>query len=70
MLTKSGKKEFLKSYIGLSNCNLPSMWPVLQPRFNGVFQLNPQIENSFFPNFVFIHRAKDVFSRTYFAKGI
>ena len=72
MYTKAGEKEFLKSYIGLLSCHLTSTGrPAHLAGMNGVVLLGPQrttydFKNSFFPNFLLIHKAKYIFSRDMF----
>ena len=52
MKTKSGEKEFLKSYIGLLSCHLTSNGPLANPAGSiGAVQLSPQKDNVRFQKF-------------------
>ena len=66
MHTKSGEKEFLKSYIGLSSCHLTRTSRLAHSAGSAIKRTMYDFKNSFFPNFVFIHRAKYIFSRDMF----
>ena len=60
MYTKSGEKEFLKLYIGLSSCHLTTTGrPALKRTMY-------DFKNSFFFDFLLIQRAKYIFSRDMF----
>ena len=68
MYTISKEKEFLQSY----SCHLTITGRLtFQAGSNGTCQLSPQkdnvrFQNSFFPDFLLIHRAKYIFSRDMF----
>ena len=77
MYTKAREKEFLKSYIGLSSCNLTSTSHLAhQTGFDDACQLSLQKTMYYFKkktfslDFDFIQRAKYTFSRNLFFVGI
>ena len=71
MLTKPGKKEFLKLYIGLLSCHLTSPgWLARLTGFIGACQLGPQKDNVgihqfFFPCFLLSKSSKIYFFQRY-----